>query len=126
MPTTAAPPSGLFEEAFRQLIAEGADGILSLQLSGALSATYNSAVVGAEALKDQKVPIEVLDTRWVSAGIGIPAMEVARAAREGQSLAACKKLAEEMFARMRIYAVLDTLEFLQRGGRIGRARQMLG
>ncbi|HEY7124392.1 MAG TPA: DegV family protein [Ktedonobacterales bacterium] len=126
MPTTAAPPSGLFEEAFRQLIKEGADGILALQLSGALSATYNSAVVAAEALQDQKVPVEVVDSRWVSAGIGIPAMEAARAAQAGKSLAECKQIAEDMFARMHIYAVLDTLEFLQRGGRIGKARQLLG
>lgn len=126
MPTTAAPPSGLFEEAFRQLIKEGADGILALQLSGALSATYNSAVVAAEALKEQKVPIEVVDSRWVSAGIGIPAMEAARAAKAGKSLAECRQIAEDLFARMHIYAVLDTLEFLQRGGRIGKARQLLG
>jgi DegV family protein with EDD domain len=116
----------LFEEAFRQLIKEGADGILALQLSGALSATYNSAVVAAEALQDQKVPVEVVDSRWVSAGIGIPAMEAARAAQAGKSLAECKQIAEDMFARMHIYAVLDTLEFLQRGGRIGKARQLLG
>ncbi len=126
MPTTAAPPSGLFEEAYRQLIKEGADGILSLQLSGALSATYNSAVLGAEALKEEKVPIEVVDSRWVSAGIGIPAMEAARAAKAGKSLAECKQIAQDLFARMHIYAVLDTLEFLQRGGRIGKARQLVG
>jgi fatty acid kinase fatty acid binding subunit len=126
MPTTAAPPSGLFEESFRQLIREGADGILAVQLSSTLSATYNSAVIGAEALKDQPVPIEVIDSRSVSGGLGIPTMAAARAAREGKSLAECKALAEGMLARMHIYAVLDTLEFLQRGGRIGKARQLLG
>jgi DegV family protein with EDD domain len=126
MPTTAAPAPGLFEEAYRQLIREGADGILSVQLSSTLSATYSSAVQGAEALKDQNVPIEVVDSRSVSAGIGIPVMAAARAAREGKNLAECKAIAEDMLARMNIYAVLDTLEFLQRGGRIGRARQLLG
>ncbi len=126
IPTTAAPPSGLFEETYRQLIQDGADGILSVQLSSTLSATYNSALIGAQALKDQPVPIEVVDSRSVSGGIGIPVMAAARAAREGKSLAECKAVAEDMLARMHIYAVLDTLEFLQRGGRIGKARQLLG
>ncbi len=126
MPTTAAPAPGLFEETYRQLIREGADGILSIQLSSKLSATYSSAVQGAEPLKDQSVPIEVVDSRSVSGGIAIPVMAAARAAREGKSLAECKTIAEDMLARMNIYAVLDTLEFLQRGGRIGRASLLLG
>ncbi len=125
-PTTAAPPSGLFEEAYRQLLKEGADGILVVNISSVLSGTYNSAVVAAEALKNQPVPIEVVDSRSVSGGLGIPVMAAARAAREGKSLADCKAIAEEMLSRMNIYAVLDTLEFLQRGGRIGKARQLLG
>jgi DegV family protein with EDD domain len=125
-PTTAAPPSGLFEETYRQVLRDGADGILAVLISSTLSGTYNSAVVGAEALKDQPVPIEVVDSRSVSGGLGIPVMAAARAAREGKSLAECKAIAEDMLARMHIYAVLDTLEFLQRGGRIGRARQLLG
>ncbi|HEU5367886.1 MAG TPA: DegV family protein [Ktedonobacterales bacterium] len=125
-PTTAAPPAGLFEETYRQLIRDGADGILAVQLSSVLSGTYNSAVVGAEALKDQPVPIEVVDSRSVSGGLGLPVMAAARAAREGKSLAECKAIAEDMLARMHIYAVLDTLEFLQRGGRIGKARQLVG
>ena len=125
-PTTAAPPSGLFEESYRQLLRDGADGILALLISSTLSGTYNSAVVGADALKDQPVPIEVVDTRSVSGGLGLAAMAAARAAREGKSLAECKAVAEDVLSRMNIYAVLDTLEFLQRGGRIGKARQLLG
>jgi DegV family protein with EDD domain len=126
MPTTAAPPAGLFEEAYRQLLRDGADGILAILISSTLSGTYNSAVVGADALKDQPKPIEVLDSRSVSGGLGIAAMAAARAAQEGKSLAECKAAAESVLARMHIYAVLDTLEFLQRGGRIGRARQLVG
>ena len=125
-PTTAAPPSGLFEESYRQLLRDGADGILALLISSTLSGTYNSAVVGADALKDQPTPIEVVDSRSVSGGLGIAAMAAARAAREGKSLAECKAVAEDVLSRMNIYAVLDTLEFLQRGGRIGKARQLLG
>ena len=125
-PTTAAPPSGLFEESYRQLLRDGADGILALLISSTLSGTYNSAVVGADALKDQPVPIEVVDTRSVSGGLGLAAMAAARAALLGKSLAECKAVAEDVLSRMNIYAVLDTLEFLQRGGRIGKARQLLG
>ena len=72
------------------------------------------------------MPIEVVDTRSVSGGLGLAAMAAARAALQGKSLAECKAVAEDVLSRMNIYAVLDTLEFLQRGGRIGKARQLLG
>lgn len=125
MPTTATPPAGFFEEAYRQVIAEGATAILSIHISAALSASYASASLGAQAVKEQ-VPVEVVDSRWVSAGMGIPVMAAARAAREGKSLEECKAVAEDLCARMHIFAVLDTLEFLQRGGRIGKVSQLLG
>ena len=72
------------------------------------------------------MPIEVVDTRSVSGGLGLAAMAAGRAALGGKSLAECKAAAEDVLSRMNIYAVLDTLEFLQRGGRIGKARQLLG
>ena len=126
-PTTSTPPPMAFEDAYRKLAHDGATGILSLSLASSLSATYSVAQAAAEIVsRETSVPIELVDSHTVSAGIGTPAGIVAREAREGRSLADLKAHAESMFARTRIIAVLDTLEYLQRGGRIGRARALLG
>ena len=125
-PTTATLPAAKFEEAYRQLIEEGADGILAIYISSTMSGTYNSGLLAAQNMKDSGTPIEVLDSRWVSAGMGIPVLEAARAAKAGKSLAECKAVAEDVMARMNIFAVVETLEYLQRGGRIGKARQLVG
>jgi DegV family protein with EDD domain len=127
MPTTSTPPPALFEEAYRKLVTNGATGILSMHISGKLSGTFSAARQGAQLVTaDTGVPIEVLDTDTVSGGFGLPAEVVAREARNGADLAAIKAHAESLCARVHVIAVLDTLEFLQRGGRIGRARAMLG
>jgi DegV family protein with EDD domain len=127
LPTTSTPPPAAFEDAYRKLASEGATGILSLSLASSLSATF-SVAQGAAAIVSQEtgVPIEVVDSHTVSAGIGVPAQIVAREAHEGRSLAELKAHAEGMFSRTRIIVVLDTLEYLQRGGRIGRGRALLG
>jgi DegV family protein with EDD domain len=126
-PTTSAPGPGVFEEAFRKLFAEGADGVLAILLSGALSATYGNALQAARVVAAETgKPIELVDSGTVSGGFGMPAEMIAREAREGASLADLKAHAESMLSRIHLYAALDTLEYLQRGGRIGRARQLFG
>ncbi|HEX6540488.1 MAG TPA: DegV family protein [Ktedonobacterales bacterium] len=127
MPTTSTPPPALFEESFRRLIAGGAGGILSMHISSKLSGTYSASRQAAEVVTaDTGVPIEVVDSDTVSGGVGLPAEIVAREARIGTDLATLKAHAQSLCSRVRIIAVLDTLEFLQRGGRIGRAQAMLG
>ncbi len=127
MPTTSTPPPALFEETYRRLIANGATGLLSMHISAKLSGTFSAARQGAEMVTaDSGVPIEVVDSDTVSGGFGLPAEMVARDARNGADLAGLKAHTESLCSRVRVIAVLDTLEFLQRGGRIGRARAMLG
>jgi len=127
MPTTSAPSPGLFEQAYRESIAAGASGVLVMNISSALSATYSVAKQVAEMVAaETKVPIEVIDSRSVSMGFGLPAEIIAAEARNGASLADLKEHAESLLNRMRLYATLDTLEFLQRGGRIGRAQALVG
>jgi len=127
MPTTSAPSPGLFEQAYREAIAAGASGILEISISSALSATFSVAKQVAEMVAvETKVPIEVLDSRSVSMGFGLPAEIIASEARSGASLADLKAHAESLLNRVRLYATLDTLEFLQRGGRIGRAQAIAG
>jgi DegV family protein with EDD domain len=127
MPTTSAPAPSLFEEAYRALIRDGATGILQLCISSDLSATCSAAQQAAKTVaQETSVPIEVIDSGQVSLGFGLPAEVVAREAREGASLEDLKQHAESMLGRVRLYAMLDTLEFLQRGGRIGRAQALVG
>lgn len=127
MPTTSAPAPGLFDEAYHALIRQGATGILVLCIAGSLSATYQVAQKSAaEVSRQTNIPIEVLDSGSVSQGFGLAAEIIAREARAGASLADLKAHAASLFSRVHLYALLDTLEFLQRGGRIGRARAMLG
>jgi DegV family protein with EDD domain len=127
MPTTSTPSPSLFDEAYRRLIRDGATGILSIHLAGRLSGTFAVARGAAESVSQSTgVPIAMVDSGTVSAGFGLPAEIVAREARAGKALADLKAHAESLCARVHLFAVLDTLEFLQRGGRIGRARALLG
>ncbi|WP_165423460.1 DegV family protein [Ktedonosporobacter rubrisoli] len=128
LPRTSQPSPAAFQEAFTRLIDEGADGILSVHLSSRLSGTYQSACNARDTLPDalKKVPIDVVDSQSVSAGMGVPLLQAAEEARQGQSLEEIKAHLVDKFSRTRILAVLDTLEFIKRGGRIGAARALLG
>jgi DegV family protein with EDD domain len=113
-PTTSAPSIGTFQEAYRKVIREGADAVLEISLASKLSATYGNATQAAKTVSAETgVPIEVIDSGTVSGGFGA-------------SLEQVKAHAQSMLARVRLYAALDTLEYLKRGGRIGGARALLG
>jgi DegV family protein with EDD domain len=125
LPETAAPSVGAFEEAFRRLHDEGADGIVCVNLSAHLSATMQSAQVAAKAL-DGLCPIEIIDSATASMGIGILALHAARRASEGADAATIAAEVKERRDNQTLYATLDTLEYLRKGGRIGGAQAMLG
>ena len=125
LPETAAPSVGAFEETFRRLHAEGADGIVCVNLSAHLSATMQSAQVAAKAL-DGLCPIEIVDSATASIGIGILALRAARRASEGADVATIARDLTERRDREKLFAALDTLEYLRKGGRIGGAQAMLG
>lgn len=126
-PTTSTPSPGLFEEAYRKMIAGGATGILALHIGSGLSGTFSASRAAAEtATRDTGVPIDVLDSRSVSGGFGLPAEIVAAEAQAGASLEQIKAHAISLIDRVRLIAVLDTLEYLKRGGRIGNAQALLG
>lgn len=128
LPRTSQPAPAQFLETYTRLIEEGAESILSLHLSSKLSGTYQSACNARDNLPEslRKVPIEVVDTLSVSGGIALTVEQLAQKAQEGQSLAELKAYAIDRYERTRILAVMDTLEFLRRGGRIGSAKAMLG
>jgi DegV family protein with EDD domain len=125
LPETAAPSVGAFEEVFRRLADEGADGVLSVNLSAELSATIQSAQVAAKAL-DGECPIAIVDSRSATMGTGHLVLHAARRAREGADLATIVAEVEDRRDRSKLLGTLDTLEYLQRGGRIGGAQALLG
>jgi DegV family protein with EDD domain len=125
LPETAAPSVGAFEETFRALHESGADGIVCVNLSAHLSATMQSAQVAAKAL-DGLCPIEIIDSASASMGIGILTMHAARRAAEGADVATITREVSERRDRQSLYATLDTLEYLKKGGRIGGAQALLG
>lgn len=125
LPTTSAPSVGDFLEVYEPLLKE-TDEIVSVHVSAKLSATYNNACQAAQVLADRGARIDVLDSRVVSLGLTFVVLAATRAAREGASVDQISAVAERTVRRIRIYFMLDTLEFLRRGGRIGRARAFLG
>jgi fatty acid kinase fatty acid binding subunit len=125
LPETAAPSVGAFEEAFRALHAEGADGIVCVNLSATLSATMQSAQLGAKAL-DGLCPVEVIDSESASMGIGNLVLHAARRAADGADVQTIANEVVDRRSRQRLFATLDTLEYLKKGGRIGGARALLG
>ncbi len=122
-PSSSQPSVVNFQEVFTEL-SRDADGIVAVLVSDELSGTLNSAHMAAESLPD--LPLEIIDTRSVSMQLGFIALEVARAAAAGADLQTAAGLARSMIGRARVYFVVDTLEYLHRGGRIGAAARLFG
>jgi DegV family protein with EDD domain len=123
LPTTSAPPAGLFEETYERLLGQ-VDHVISVHLAGKLSATYEVARGAAERVGGGR--ISVIDSGQTTLCLGWLAMRAAELAAEGTEPAAIVAELEGWVPRLRLYAVLDTLEYLQRGGRIGRAQALVG
>jgi DegV family protein with EDD domain len=125
LPETAAPSPGSFEEAFRQQADAGADGIVCVTISSQLSATLQSAQAAAKSVSSD-LPVRVVDSRSITSGLGTQVILAARAAADGADLDAVGALLDDAIARTRVFGVLNTLENLKKGGRIGGAKALLG
>lgn len=123
LPTTSAPGPGVFADVYRQLAAE-TDQIVSIHLSSKLSAVYNSARLGAKEIEGTEVA--VVDSGTLSMGLGWLAVLAARSARAGCSLQEIVSMVEATRPRARVFALLDTLEYLRRSGRVSRVMAALG
>ena len=127
LPTTAAPAPADFAAAYDSLLNEkGVEGIVSIHLSGKLSATYNNACQAAEGLGDKSEFVAVFDSKSGSLGTGLQVILAARAAAGGATSSEVLALLKRYVDKVKLVFVVDTLEYLQRGGRIGRARAFLG
>lgn len=123
MPSTSQASPQDFHQVFTSLLDEGYE-VLAVVLSSDLSGTHQSAVQAKALLPG--APIEIVDSRTASMALGYTVLYAARAAEKGASLAECKAIAERACGRTGVLFVVDTFEFLHRGGRIGGATRLLG
>ena len=123
LPRTSQPSVGVFEEAFRKL-REGGDEIVSVHLSSKVSGTYNSALMAAQSVDQDR--IEVVDSLSTSMALGFMALEGAKLARAGKDRKVIAERLRALVPKARVICVVDTLTYLERGGRIGKARALLG
>jgi DegV family protein with EDD domain len=121
--TTSQPNVATFQELFVKL-SETAEAIVAILISSELSGTVDSALGAAANLPD--LDIEVIDSQATSMMLGFPVLEAAKVADAGGSLKEVAARAREVASRSNIYFVVDTLEYLHRGGRIGGAAKLLG
>jgi DegV family protein with EDD domain len=121
-PTTSQPTPGAFLEAYRKAAAKGAEQILVITISSAMSGTIESARRAAE---DSPVPVQILDGRSNSMGIGWQVIAAARVREAGGDLKAMLAAAEQACKSMAYYISLDTIEYLSKGGRISEAAKFL-
>lgn len=122
-PRTSQPPVAAFQAVFEELLA-GGSSVVAIHLAATLSGTYQASAVAARNYPPGRVT--VLDARTVSMAMGWQVLEAARAADAGASHDEVVALVERLRPRARLLGVFETLEYLQRGGRIGRARAFLG
>ena len=123
IPTTAQPSSGMFADLYKKL-AETSKNILSVHISSGLSGTFNSARLGAEHVKD--AVINVLDTMTLSGGERFQVLAAAMAAKAGWGMEAIKERLSSIREQTEVIYTLETLEYLARGGRIGRVQALMG
>jgi DegV family protein with EDD domain len=125
LPETSAPSPGAFQEAFETAAAEGYDGVLCINLSSGVSATHQSAVAAAKSVAD-RITVRTVDSRSMTMGLGLMALDLADLAATGATLDELVARAEHLIPRTQVFGVVDTLEHLEKGGRIGGARALLG
>jgi DegV family protein with EDD domain len=125
LPETSAPSPGAFQGAFDAAADAGYDGVVCVTLSSEVSATYQSAAAAAKAVAD-RIEVRTVDSRSLTMGLGLMALDLADLSATGATLGELTDRATALIPRTRVYGVVDTLEHLEKGGRIGGARALLG
>ncbi|MCC7355189.1 MAG: DegV family protein, partial [Anaerolineae bacterium] len=123
LPSTSQPASGVFEEVYRRLVTLS-HGVVSVHTASTLSGIMNSAHAGAVAVSDTQ--IELVDSLNTSLAAGWLAIAAAESALAGKPLRQIAQETRSMVPRTRLFAVLDTLEYLRKGGRVSWAAAFLG
>ncbi len=125
MPTTSQVTVAVMEKSFQDLLERGFD-VLGIFISSKFSGTVESALKAVEMLPQAREKIAILDSLSTTMAMGWPVLTAARAAQAGESLADCLKIAEQARDQSGVLFIVETLEFLRRGGRIGGAQALLG
>jgi DegV family protein with EDD domain len=123
LPKTAAPPPGLYTPLFKKYLDRG-DSILAITPSAEVSGTFRSVEVAAQDFPG--ADIRIVDSRSAAGGLGALVLQAQKWAQQGMSLTEIDNAVREMSARGRVYFLVDTLEYLRKGGRIGGAQALLG
>jgi len=123
-PVTIQPSPQDFVNAYQELSPE-ADGIVSIHISSKLSGTCNSALQGKEMI-DKGCPIEVFDSQLVSVGLGLISMAAATVAKTGADLQRVVEEVKQTIPNSYLLCLIDTLKYLLLGGRIGKAKALVG
>jgi len=120
LPTTASAPPGAFLDAFREAYQQGSREALCIVTSSQLTATYDSASDGAALATEQMADLKVtvIDSRCAAAALGFVVLAAARSAANGASLEEATSKAKALIPRLHMLGVLDTLEYLAKGGRV--------
>ncbi len=124
LPLTSVPPPAAFADAYDKLVGK-TNEIVVVSLTSKLSATYQVALQAVGLMKKQ-CHIEVVDSQWAVMAEGFIAIAAAKAAQAGASLDEVLDVARQTIHRVDMRAAFDTLEYLERGGRIGKAQALLG
>jgi DegV family protein with EDD domain len=125
MPTTSQVTPAAMHSTFQSLLEQGYD-VLGIFVSSKISGTFQSAIQAREMLSNAADKIALVDSLWVTMALGWPVLTAARAAQAGEDLAECQKVAEIACQNSGVLFVVETLEFMRRGGRIGGAQALLG
>jgi len=123
-PSTTQPGPQDFLEVYQKLSAD-ADGIVSIHISGKLSGTCNSALM-AKGMLEGECPVEVVDSETLSMSVGLIVIAAAEMAKAGESLDKIVERVKQAIPKTYLFFLLDTLEYLRRGGRIGKAKALMG
>jgi DegV family protein with EDD domain len=125
LPTTSTVTSKEMAALFDRL-AEDTDEILGIYLGTKLSATYEMALKAKEEVKNKSCKIEVIDSRGAVMKQGLLTLEAAKMAKEGKKISEIEAYIRESIPRVHLRGTFDTLEYLRKGGRIGRAQSLIG
>jgi DegV family protein with EDD domain len=123
-PSTVQPGPQDFLEIYRKL-SKDADGIISIHVSAKLSGTCNSALMAKDML-DTKCPVEVVDSKMTTMGLGLLVILAATSAKGGESMGKIVKEVKKTIPKIHLLCLFDTLKYLLLGGRIGKAKALLG
>ena len=123
LPTTSQVTVAEFDKLFSSLLDQGF-AVLAILISNGISGTVESAIQAKSNFPD--APVVVHDSQLVSMALGFMVMEVARAAQKGATLEECQALAEEIYPKIGVYFTVDTLKYLNKGGRINTAKRLVG